>query len=294
MFNYVTDQPDHLISICDKMRDHDRGLQPYHVTSNTTANPIYPLRALIYPNDRVLVSGSIHKYSNKENHCNDTDFSLKQAINTIEEICDTLKIDLHKTDPKITSIEVGVNIRISIPVIEFLKTVGKYKFCDFSYSKPMSGSTRKWGKELRMTDYDIKFYDKSYLTNKELKHIKYPKENLLRFEIRFTHHIKRYLNFDSISGLIKNAAFIPILIGNVINHLTFKKMLSYTMLDTDEILTCEAFNNDEFYNNIQSLSRGTKLRLKKKYEAVLKKYSGKDYSNTVYIRLKRKILFLSK
>lgn len=292
-FNYISTDDEHLLDICKKMRDHDKGSTPFHLTSTTESNPLFPMRVKYLPTNRVLVSGSLHKFWNKDDHCNDNDFSIKDAFVSLLEVCDILKIDRKRVDPKITRIELGINIELSGLVEEFLTAVNKYNCHRFSYSKPKNGTVKKWGKELRLTDYDIKLYNKSFLANHELKTKKYIVENLLRLEVAYNSHISRYLKCDTIVGLLSKMSTIPIILQDITAKIELKPKIDYSAVPVEDIFICEGYNNNEFHYNTKDLPRKKKSQLDETYHTFLRRHGDTSLSMEFYSKVEEKIVFLS-
>lgn len=294
-FWFITKHRKHLEKFCIRKQEYDGGAKIALVTSNNEdSNPLFPMRVKLLESDKVLVSGSIHKFWNKDDHCNDTDFSIESALRAIFKILHILKIDVEKDkSPKITKIEFGVNIEVPHSIDQILKSVSKYKCYNFTYSRPKKGSKKKWGKEVLNIDYDIKLYNKSYLTNKELGYEKYSVENLLRLEIVYNNHLKRSISLNNVVELIGNMSIIEDLLLKLIDNIHFKPNLDYDVIPLHDLYVIEAINNPEFYEDTKSLGKVKKAKIKRHYNTILKKYPCEDYSKVVYLKLSEKIKALA-
>ena len=271
-FWYRTDDPEHIEKLTSLMKGHISIGMPIHMTSKSKAdNPIYPLRLELTPNNIVRVSGSIHKYWNAPNYTNDTIFTWKNFENAIFKLMAELRIDLKWQDPQITNLEIGLNYMLAFNVDEFLASLVYFKNHPFQYSKPARGSVKKWGKESVLTDYKVKFYNKAWLINKELKSTKYLDERLLRFEITYGAHLQRNLKFSTITGLLKSMDIIKTTLKDFLKKVEMKSYTDYRSVSIEDIFCLEGYTNPEFSFNTRQLPKNTKQKLKRKYESTTKR-----------------------
>lgn len=274
-FNYKTRDPEHLQAIADKLAENRRSMEMINSTPiGKRTNKIHPMQIKLLSNDRVFVTGSIHKYWNSPEHTNDNDFTWKDFIVAIKKLMAELKIDLAVEDPKVTHLEIGLNFLLPFAVDEFLDAAIFYKNRSFRYCKPKKGTTKEWGKESINTDYTIKCYNKSWLTNKELKWAKYSENKLLRFEISYESHLVRYLKCETINGILKSKKQVVSTIKTALEKIEFRPDLDYSKASTEEISFVEAFSSPNFSHNVRRLTKYKKRKLDLQYEVIKKRTSG--------------------
>jgi hypothetical protein len=120
-------------------------------------------------NGNSQIEGSIHKYRNKGKH-NYDDFSCKDAIEVIKELCNDFEIDPYRTE--VNNLEVGVNVILPFPVKLVLDNLVTYKGDCF---KPeVEDGIRYY--QCKKKQFYIKIYDKGLQYNLP--------DNVLRFEIK--------------------------------------------------------------------------------------------------------------
>lgn len=130
------------------------------------------------------VIGSVHKYA-----CNGDNsglFTAIDAIVAINELCNELQID--KNRAKITSIEIGVNLKLWFPAFEyFRRNLLRYKFVFFEEMKSEDRQIIGWVAGL--THYLVKVYSKG--------------DNTIRVEVRYgdTQKLKKDYGLSFVSDL---------------------------------------------------------------------------------------------
>lgn len=134
-----------------------------------------------------IVFNSIHKYYDGYNN---SDFTLSNFKEAIEKLSDITLIDWFASKPN--KLEVGANIQIS-DVQFYLNSLYSY---GTKYFIEMN-ERGKYGKKVRLTNFDIKVYNKSYQTPLIFK----PLPNLLRFEIFIKRMDKEHPNITTVSQL---------------------------------------------------------------------------------------------
>ena len=130
------------------------------------------LKFIVYPSQRVEIKGSLHKYWNRGQH-NYNDFSIEDIRKTINDLQSKFKIN-----PLVASIhnlEIGLNINTPFDPNIFLKNLVVFKNTPFDNMR-VKGQGK--GKEVYMTQYGIKIYNKGLQYG--------TKEFILRYEKKIT------------------------------------------------------------------------------------------------------------
>ena len=145
---------------------------------------------IVYPNNKILIKGSIHKYFNSGNH-NYNDFSFKNLCDTINNLCQTFNFS--PKEAYLRGFEFGVNIITSLDPNRFLGMI----ICHGNKSvNTMTVKGAGKGIECERTNNRVKIY------NKSLQHKQ--RENILRIEDKIIRmrYIKD-LNIKSLHDLTK-------------------------------------------------------------------------------------------
>ena len=138
--------------------------------------------------DKLQIKGSLHKFAKGNNY---ERFKYSEAVEALLELEKITGIELSRF--KLTNIEIGVNIPMSKEPMEFIKKAKYYKKYNFIPMTPYTGTSKIYGSRCKLTDYEIKLYDKMYDYIRKLK----PKpkaaekkillaKNILRFEVTYS------------------------------------------------------------------------------------------------------------
>ena len=121
----------------------------------------------------------------KEN--NYSDFTREEIKRAVHELCAYLHITPDKM--KITLLEFGLNILTEYPPDYYFDVFRDYKTRPFIPMRPLPGTPKIAGINCNLSQYDIKFYDKTWEAIRRgkvsVKERYLIPSNLLRFEIRF-------------------------------------------------------------------------------------------------------------
>lgn len=189
----------------------------------------------IYSNERITISGSLHKYYNEGEH-NANDFNFKAFLGVVEDLNQSLGV--LPQNCILRSLEVGINF---IPTIE-IETLIKNSFLHrkkrgiecISYDK---GNY----KQFEHSQYYIKLYDKS-----KQYHLETP---LVRFEIKYLKMKKvNDLGYYSLQDLVQKGLkpFKKILINELDAILYFDNTIKSDSSMIDK------FNNPLYWQDLAS------------------------------------------
>ena len=152
-----------------------------------------------YSGTRLCIEGSLHKYSKGNNY---SLFTYEEAKSVLRELSDVINIPLNRFI--VTGIELGVNMPLEKDVERYLKILHSYKSHPFIMMSPLKGTSKLKGRKCVLSEYAIKFYDKTF---EVIKNSRIPKEerdkipaNLLRYEIQFSRKQLIELGFKNVTG----------------------------------------------------------------------------------------------
>lgn len=123
------------------------------------------------------IAGSIHKFSNRGQHNHDQ-LTLNRFRRALADIENHFGIDATKT--KLTSLEAGVNIHLSVPAARMIEAVKCYK--QKRHSKSFFEGTVAEQLTYHLTQQEFKIYDKGMQFREKFG----TDENLLRIELAMT------------------------------------------------------------------------------------------------------------
>lgn len=146
---------------------------------NSLTYTYYKSRAIL------KIEGSLHKFVKENNY---ELFTYSEAVTALQEIARFLEIPLFAFS--INSIEIGVNISVNELPMRYIETISEYKGNKFIPMTPRTGTNKIYGRRCKLSEYEIKFYDKiaDYIREKKIKvadRERLPK-NLLRYEIKLS------------------------------------------------------------------------------------------------------------
>ena len=179
----------------------------------TTLNNI---AVTFYSESRLTVSGSLHKYSKGNNY---SLFTYKEAQNVLLDLSTKIGISLNRFVA--TNIELGLNLHMDFDPQKYFGMIHSYKAHSFIPMTPLSKTNKIKGCKCKLSEYEIKFYDKTFETIhsgkiKVADRFKIP-ENILRFEIALSRKQLKNEGFKNVTG--KNLL-------STLHYLKFKKLLS--------------------------------------------------------------------
>lgn len=174
-----------------------------------------------YVGRRLYIEGSLHKYAKGNNY---SLFTYKEAKEVIIELSKTLEIPLEAFI--VSSIELGLNIQMDEIPQKYLETLGSYKDNRFIPMSPLKKTSKIKGYKCQLSEYVIKFYDKSFevihserIPKKDREKIP---ENILRYEIALSRKQLKNMGFKNVTG--KN-------LQSGLHYSKFKKLLKRIFSD---------------------------------------------------------------
>lgn len=234
-------------------------------------------------NERLRFEGSLHKLYNRLNkkrgNHNDFNFdNLNFIIKWLEDalLCDSLNM-------RIRFIEIGLNLKMNFDIEVYLKNIKSFK-----KSKPFvqMPNNKDYGRECRLTQYKLKFYDKTFESDRH-QGIN-TTSNLLRFEVVYNKMKPIGTIIQTLNDLQNNTKYklIKEKLRRIFNQVEFGcvEMDTSKLKETDRMLYFAGFNetfwldtkialHDKYYN----------IRTKhKKISNLLLEESKKGFTNTLY------------
>lgn len=140
--------------------------------------------------------GSLHKFAKGDNY---SLFTIEEAKRAIIELGLLMGISLDRF--VITNIEFAVNMQMEKDPMEYINTIKFYRVYPFIYMKSLYKSSKLKGKVCKFTDYEIKFYDKTFEAthrNNPLKDI--VPVNILRYEVACSRKKLKQLGFKNLTA----------------------------------------------------------------------------------------------
>nr|WP_315134586.1 hypothetical protein [uncultured Flavobacterium sp.] len=236
--------------------------------------------------NQAIILGSIHKYKNileDKGNQNYNDFSFCQIQQVIRELTEKYQI---KNDTSITNLEFGFNLAVEKDpklIIDANLLMNNYK----SPSKNLKFLGRGDYKEFQLTDYNIKFYNKS----KQFK----LGTHVLRIELKITR--KRFLqklDIYSLEDLMYNWTYVK-LFEDFIGK--FEGLMIVDEFDVDLIPEKDynkliKYTNPNYWISIKGKSPKVISRLKKDFNNLLNKHDLLNTKNELREKLESKFIEL--
>ena len=238
------------------------------------------------------IKNSLHKFHNVIKNNGDHNYNNF----TYSNLCDSIDLLLKKmVEPEsttITQLEFGLNIRTSIPAEEIIrKNILMHNYKGANHNRKYYGKG-----ELKQFDYHnyfIKIYDKAKQYKKEFR----LKQNILRFELKFTkavefHKVGIFNIFDLKDKAKLRSLFILLL-------KRFDELTIIDDIDNMNLMNSQDMNNYNKYLNSrfwESLSeenkRQTKSRYKKDFERIQEEFSLNQTKQSLRNLLTQKFIYL--
>lgn len=140
--------------------------------------------------------GSLHKFAKGNNY---SLFTIKEAKKAIYDLGLLLGISLNKF--VITNMEFAVNMHMKKDPIQYIDTIRKYRVYPFIYMKSLYKSSKLKGKVCKFTDYEIKFYDKTFEATHRNTHLEdIVPVNILRYEMACSRKKLKQLGLKNVTA----------------------------------------------------------------------------------------------
>jgi hypothetical protein len=236
------------------------------------------LKFLIYPNNKIIIEGSIHKYKNEGEH-NFDDFNFYHLSETIKIICEKFRFD--PKEAILRGFEFGVNIITIKNPTDILKMILCYGNDEFNKMDIGKGIQSKQDSEI------VKIYNKSIQYKR--------KENILRIENKIIRMRKIHnLEIKHLHDLIKPNKLIQL--GKVLTEM-FEKVIIHEpvkieLLTKPELKLYDNCGNPRFWTGLNRSQRHKKLSqynylIENKSLLNLKKMLSKQVAEKWYELLKK-------
>lgn len=223
----------------------------------------------IYPNGRVEIKGSLHKYWKLENH---SDFSFQELRECILDLCQNFKIN--PLQARINNLEFAVNIRPSYNPFSFCDHVIGY-LDGLKPFKEMDDCIPVIGFMCQRSEYTVKVYDKGLQYKDELKQIYDKSFNVLRFEkaVNRMRSIQQ-AGIKNLSDLTERAKIEKL--GQILNK-TFADLIIGDQINIDDLPPKELAIYNRC-NNVKAwgkMKRWERVRFKPEFRRIIDTY-GKN------------------
>jgi hypothetical protein len=210
---------------------------------------------LVYPNHKVIMEGSLHKYRNGGEH-NFDDFTFVNLCETIEILSKTFQFSPQEAE--IRGFEFGVNIVTRMNPTEFLKMIVCYGNSPINWMNISGGK----GINCKQTNDVVKIYNKS-LQYKQT-------ENILRIENKVIRMRKvQNLQISILQDLtnISNLELLGSLLLDMFDNLIIHEPINIECLSKSEAKLYNDSGNPRFWANLNRSQRYKKLS---KYNLLIK------------------------
>lgn len=140
--------------------------------------------------------GSLHKFAKGNNY---SLFTINEAKKAISDLGLLLGVSLDRI--VITNMEFAVNMQMEKDPMQYIDTIRKYRVYPFIHMKSLYKSSKLKGKVCKFTDYEIKFYDKTFEATHRNKHLE--KEvpiHLLRYEMACSRKKLKQLGLKNVTA----------------------------------------------------------------------------------------------
>lgn len=239
------------------------------------------LNIMLYSSSTLRITGSLHKFAKGNNY---SLFTYEDAKNVINELSSCLDIPLENFI--VTKIELGLNIKVRLDQIKYIKAMKSYKRYIFIPMTPYSRTSKIRGCRCKLSEYEIKLYDKSFeFIKSEKNKVKdsiYLPKNILRFEMTFSRKYLRYLGFKNMTGKslqspLHYRKFIKIL-SSTLNEIQFNSFTvnycEFSKKQIESYLIVQSDKYDDYLNYIKEF-KGTDVYYNenRKRKKILKEFS---------------------
>ena len=177
------------------------GLTPSGIAKDSSFNYSAKIKNLKvnYRGRTLWIEGSLHKYAKKNNY---SLFTYDEARNVLYELSDIIGIDLQYFI--VTKIELGLNMCMVYEPKKYIDIIHSYRHNRFYYMTPMAGTSKIRGCRCKLSEYEIKFYDKTF----EVIHSDKVKVvdrdtipiNILRYELAMSRKQLKSIGLKNVTG----------------------------------------------------------------------------------------------
>lgn len=188
-----------------------------------------------YRGRTLWIDGSLHKYAKGNNY---SPFTYEDAKFVLCELSDIVGIDLQYF--VVTSIELGVNMPMENEPKRYIDIIHSYQHTRFHYMSPLAGTSKIRGCRCKLSEYEIKFYDKTFeaIYSDKIKVIERGKVplNLLRYEIALSRKQLKYEGFRNVTGRNLLSPLHYIRFKRLMNRIFGRIILNDTAINYAEML----------------------------------------------------------
>jgi hypothetical protein len=236
----------------------------------------------VYESGRVVIRGSLHKYSQGNNWGN---FTRLDLWDTIAKIRGTL-LWIEPEKLKLENIEIGVNIETDFDPSEFVKNnVILYKDETFKRVKTKEFITGT-GVEVCKSEYRIKVYDKGKKEGRQ--------NYILRFEVHFSKMTPlKKTGIASLADLLDESKLEAL--GTILSQ-AWEEVLIVEHLAVSELTKAERrqYENATNPRYWQTITRKQRTDLKRNYRAIVEKYVGESRKKKIGEAIRKQWTYLLK
>lgn len=197
--------------------------------------------------------GSLHKFAKGNSY---SLFTINEAKKAIYDLGLTLGVSLDRF--VITNMEFAVNMHMKKDPMQYIDTIRKYRIYPFIYMKSLYKSSKLKGKVCKFTDYEIKFYDKTFEATHRNTHLEdIVPVNILRYEMACSRKKLKQLGLKNVTDekLCMEKSLHYRKLENVLEQTLSKVIFHDVALDyTEEISDGEKLSDDMIKDYIFAMS----------------------------------------
>ncbi len=255
------------------------GLHEYGVAKDDSSNYAGYIKNLkiFYKGTTLSVEGSLHKYAHGNNH---DIFTYEEAKSVILQLSDIIGISLERF--VVSQIELGLNLKMINEPKRYIDIINSYKHTEFISMSPLKGTSKIMGCRCKLSEYELKFYDKTfeYIRSEKIKVSKRETVpiNILRFEIMLSRKNLKYNGLCNVTG--KNLL-------SELHRRKFKMLLKN--LFSKIVMSELSFNSDKvMLDDVKSYTFAMTNEYKKFLQYIKCTYGEKEYRKEM--RRKNKLI----
>jgi len=218
------------------------------------------------------IRNSLHKAYSKLNgkEGNHDYFGYRELYLILKHLSKLYQFDLDKAF--IRKIEIGVNIQLDNPAMNYLKKLKSVQFTKEAENTRSSRSSSKiYGKKITLSEYIIKFYDKTYDVYTGNGRVKLPHQ-ILRYELVFnkTRTIKKHAS--TLADLLIDESYIALteLLYRKFTELQFNGSYDLSRLKINQLEQYYAGRTPKYWLELVSRNTNTSSTKRSRYKKIMR------------------------
>ncbi|MFT4645938.1 MAG: hypothetical protein ACI8ZX_002361 [Planctomycetota bacterium] len=238
------------------------------------------------------IKNSLHKFYNvikKKGEHNYNNFTYSNLCESIDLL---LKKMIDDENTRITQLEFGLNITTSIPAEEIIRrNIMMHKHKGVNHNKKFYGQGEF--KQFDHHNYFIKIYDKAKQYKKEFR----LKQNILRFELKFTKAIEfqkaGVFNITDLKDKAKLRKLFILLLERFDELTIIDDLDNMNLMNSQDMNNFHKYLNPRFWESLSEQGkRQSKSRYKKDFERIQREFNLNQTKQELRSLLFQKFIFL--